>query len=280
MSKIKWLTKEEVREYATTPARALDISIKHHQQNVDATEEELDKQFAPLAEDLCGLCWYYRKGNSGSCDKCPLGQDTSTCFQQGSLYQEVRAQWSGETKNHESFIKAETALLNRLKQLRAGDKSTDKKRKLEIKIEQTEKAAKAIADEAEQLQSQLAALAEPELRRRGDYGIVPKCTHGKNRPVIIDRWRSSWIDLASENDSIVLLDTDKVDAVILGNLVDDLAALAKPLEEFEVQGIRCKIKGVGSIDMNGYTITPLDKQEEFHRNLGRLIATAKKRAAK
>jgi hypothetical protein len=138
---MKWLTKEQVREAATTPERALDISIEHHQQNVDATEKQLAGQ-DPLAEALCGLCWYYNQKNNGGCKACPLGKSGVDCFVSSSLYQE--ALQSCQDGNHKAFIKAETALLDRLKQIKAnlysGDKSMDKKQKLQKTVKDLQKA--------------------------------------------------------------------------------------------------------------------------------------------
>ncbi len=140
---MKWITKQEVRGYATTPARALGISIRHHQQIVDATEDELGLQSGVLDGELCGLCYYYggffRALNNGGCEKCPLWEDGLACFKDNSLFKRAQRAYEAEPFDHKAFIKAETALLNRLKQLKSGDKSMDKKQKLEQVIETLKK---------------------------------------------------------------------------------------------------------------------------------------------
>ncbi len=157
MSKIKWITKQEVRDYATTPARALDISIRHHQQNVDATEEELPAYCCVtggnLGADLCGLCSYYKDSFNGCCEECPLGKDGDACHKPESVYQIALRFYKAGT--YKKFIKAETALLNRLKQLKSGDKSMDKKQEIQISIKQNEKDQQRLRDEADILQKQL-----------------------------------------------------------------------------------------------------------------------------
>ena len=157
---MKWITKEEVREHATTPERALDISIKHHQQIVDATEEEFETQrdtrTHPLGPDLCGLCQHYTPNRWDGCGECPLQETHINCFSDDSLYREVLNMYQAKPFNHKAFIKAETALLNRLKQLKTGDKSMDRKQEIEISIKQNKKDQQRLRDEAKDLEQQLA----------------------------------------------------------------------------------------------------------------------------
>lgn len=59
---MEWLTKQQVKDYATTPKKALEISIKHWWQNRTATRKELDyhlKLHRPCSGAYCGLCKYY-----------------------------------------------------------------------------------------------------------------------------------------------------------------------------------------------------------------------------
>ncbi len=151
---MEWITAEEVKAYATTPKRAMDISVRHHQQNVDATEEELDTQNAPFGEELCGLCWYYKELRNGGCDKCPLLTNGNSCHASGSLYQESRHCYLGGDRK--AFIKAETALLNKLKSLQSGAKSMDKKKKLEIQIAQNEKDQEKLREVERKLKARIA----------------------------------------------------------------------------------------------------------------------------
>ena len=285
---MKWITKEEVREYATTPARALDISIRHHQQIVDATEKQLSRQREEgvLGETLCGLCaFYFRKQG---CSACLLGQTGEKCCDENSFYDIASDLYCAKPFDHKAFIKAETVLLNRLKQLQIGDKSMDNKEKKQVQIEQIEKAEALLVKEREQLQSELSALAKPELRH-GDYGFD---FNGSRCMVIVDN-KHQLCDVGirlhppSEYGSSLYHVKTK-----LGNIFDDLAALAEPLESFEVvarsvmSGFVAKIiidEGEIVIDMGGSHDTwifNIDKATEIHRKLGRLIATAKRKAAK
>ncbi len=142
---MKWITAEEVKAYATTPEHALNISIAHHQQNVDATEKELFAHSNPLAWSLCGLCRYYET----DCSRCPLG----SCYP-GSLY--AKASAALKPSNHAAFIKAETALLNKLKSLQSGDNDMDKKKKLEIQIAQNEKDQEKLQEVGRELKARIA----------------------------------------------------------------------------------------------------------------------------
>ena len=65
------LTTEQVKKGATTPKKALELSIKHWWENYNLTRKELAGEEAiPCAEDLCGLCRYYRR--HGVCRDCPV----------------------------------------------------------------------------------------------------------------------------------------------------------------------------------------------------------------
>ncbi len=179
MSKIKWLTKEDVKEYATSPERAMDISVRHHQQNVDATEEELSTQSGPLLEELCGMCAYHRKSN-GDCYACPLERDGIRCYDKGQPYAEANRHWlSGD---HAAFIKAETALLNKLKSLQSGDKGMDKKKKLEIQIAQNEKDQEQLREVERELK---ARIAEAEVT----YSIGDRFEKGGGKYIMVNTSR-------------------------------------------------------------------------------------------
>ncbi len=66
---MKWLTEAQIKKHATTPTKALNISIKHWQQIVDATASETNE--APLYfnyAEYCGTCLYY----CNDCLRCPI----------------------------------------------------------------------------------------------------------------------------------------------------------------------------------------------------------------
>jgi hypothetical protein len=74
------LTIEQVRKEATTPKKALEISIKHWWENYRLEKEEkLNLDIHPCAEGLCGLCVFY----ISHCDECPI---EISCANYGTLY--------------------------------------------------------------------------------------------------------------------------------------------------------------------------------------------------
>lgn len=90
---MKWLTRKQVKEYATTPRKALEITIKHWWQNATASEKESSRGNAQvenglISGDLCGLCYLYSKGWR-FCKKCPLDTKKLNCFNANSPYDRV-----------------------------------------------------------------------------------------------------------------------------------------------------------------------------------------------
>lgn len=73
---MKWLTPEKVEAYATTPCKALAISIKAWRQKATCTREELsdviDRDLEFFGTLLCGLCCYW-----DNCDECPCTECSS-----------------------------------------------------------------------------------------------------------------------------------------------------------------------------------------------------------
>lgn len=54
------LTIEQVEKEATTPIKALELSIRHWWENYCLTKEELENlEILPVAADSCGLCVFY-----------------------------------------------------------------------------------------------------------------------------------------------------------------------------------------------------------------------------
>jgi hypothetical protein len=265
-----WITKEQVQKYATTPERAMDIAIRHHQQIVDATEEELDEAGNVLSGHLCGLClFYYYNGRHRECGECPLVDNDTACNNTGSLYLRAHTAYHAHPFSHKKFIKADRALLNHLKQLKSGYKKTEQQ-KLEIRIKQAK----------EGLQEQLLALAKPELRH-GDYGF----DGGDAKAIAITD--STGRLIMSKTGGLV--DCQSVDIQrtrlkdnVLGNIFDDLAALAEPLEEFKVHGLSVKIDIHGAIQIRGGAISACftKEQDEYRQKLNQVFATAKRKAAK
>ncbi len=126
-----WLTPEQVKAYATTPKKALEISIKHWWQNRTATKEELRAfakgsvpfSAAPCISSYCGLCRYYYDMDGAECVECPvtpccdadLENDNDTPWQTA-----VNAYWQWERNmgSYSAWIKAATAMHKYLCSLR------------------------------------------------------------------------------------------------------------------------------------------------------------------
>ncbi len=98
------------------------------------------------------------------------------------------------------------------------------KKEIELKIAQNECDQSALIVEEKRLQSKLAALAKPELRH-GDYGLDLEETE----PFICIGENVFWLGNEGDRSGFVRENWLKVDSGIclLGNLADDLAALAE-----------------------------------------------------
>lgn len=88
---MKWLTEKQVREYATTPRKALEISIKAWWQKATATMTELKriKHYRDLhGAEKCGLCIFSRDAFGSLCLNCclhkmqdgPCGKNDNTVY--------------------------------------------------------------------------------------------------------------------------------------------------------------------------------------------------------
>ncbi len=80
---MKLLTSSQIRHHATTPCKALNISIKHWQQLVEMPAKELRKSDKTelLGQRVCGLCCYYT-----DCLSCVLKNIGKECLNSNSPY--------------------------------------------------------------------------------------------------------------------------------------------------------------------------------------------------
>ena len=164
----------------------------------------------------------------------------------------------------------------------------------QIKLTQNQRDLSVLEDERKALLAEIEGL-EPELRH-GDYGIycgrkAIAITNSKGRLVMSQPSGSMDCQEADIHET-------QFKENILGNIFDDLAALAEPLERFEVKRDEHNIikayhgqcmddKNSEGIQFeatcNGETTTvlfPIDQATEIHRGLGRLIAKLKLDKAK
>ena len=115
---MKWLTIEQVKKHATTPRKALNISIRHWQQIVDTTAREMKElsvgSLFPAA--LCGLCVYYI-----CCDeeRCPLAKSGNGCCKETSQYDIVSYYFSNWRKKTNTFREFKTEARKMLKLLKS-----------------------------------------------------------------------------------------------------------------------------------------------------------------
>ena len=172
------------------------------------------------------------------------------------------------------------------------------KEELKISIAQNKTDQGRLQSEAEQLQSELAALAEPELRH-GDYGDFagsPGYTHGgniwlKDQKLTLRPFNKAQMcaSLTAECE-----ERDKGPFTIFGNIFVDLAARSKPLERFIVKRDKSNIlKAYLGICDDGDAVQieaicrgkkttvlfNLSEAAEIAHNILREVATAKRKAA-
>jgi len=148
-------------------------------------------------------------------------------------------------------------------------------------------AEKMIRDGKEALASALAMIASAEAElaeidkpklRHGDYGYSQK-----EKPcIMIADWDDDVLFCGNRSMGKKGQITSRC-SVILGNIFDDLKAMAEPLEEFDIRCTANKRDIISAhfdgehIQMsNNYDYLEIGQAEEFHQKLGRLIATAKK----
>lgn len=123
---MKWLTEKQVKKHATTPAKALNISIKHWQQIVDATAKETKAYKVPdplpnlsmylVQADLCGLCQFYKY----ECNDCILmpPEDESGCGGQWEATYNAFEYWLIYRRGFRDFKKEARKMLKILKSLK------------------------------------------------------------------------------------------------------------------------------------------------------------------
>jgi hypothetical protein len=158
-------------------------------------------------------------------------------------------------------------------------------------IDKAREAMKKGRKKAEQLQSDLAALAKPELRHF-DYGHHPECKTGSDWVKIKDKFY--WL-----GDGEYFSESGHDDAWFakgyVGNWLADLALLAEPLKEFEVDNKdhdrTITVTLIGSNRIQFWTKETATGREmlatlkvpayaEFCRKANQVLATAKLKAAK
>jgi hypothetical protein len=152
------------------------------------------------------------------------------------------------------------------------------RKEIEDLINYWEQEKSNIEEKLDDLQSQLES-EQPELRH-GDYGYGEN-----NQPRLTLLSQDDELFSAGKGCCMETTSNKLHPTIILGNIFDDLQVMAEPLEEFEVidgrQKVRLKICSNNTIQIYiwGGEIAEykIEKIEEIHRNLGRLIAEAKRR---
>lgn len=171
------------------------------------------------------------------------------------------------------------------------------KEQIKAKIEQVVKGEKAFAEAAAEekakLQSELSALDKPELRH-GNYGTT---SYGDFCMTVLSHNAKGRTGPFRQVGSTYMYETDLSDCstwkmeTILGNIFDDLADRAEPLEQFKVErdflnifkayinDDRIQIEVICG-KQSTTVLFDLDQATEIAHNILREVATAKLKAAK
>lgn len=160
--------------------------------------------------------------------------------------------------------------------------------KLQARIEQNHVDRKELESEGDRLQAKLDELGKPELRH-GDYGwYEDELSPEKKSSFVIYGFDGSDV-LVRFNNRAGTTRMGKVyfqqKSSTLGNIFDDLKDMSEDLEEFEVEdkghdgmAVRYDREHIKFIASGGQRIyLSYKKAEDFHRKLGQVIATARRR---
>jgi hypothetical protein len=113
------LTIKEVKEGATTPKKALELSIKHWWENYTLPKRELQRELqgdpGAISDELCGLCEYWK-----GCGSCPVRPD---CFENSSFHKQTKKAYhmfeqSHSEENYQAWRKAAKSMHKYLCSLR------------------------------------------------------------------------------------------------------------------------------------------------------------------
>lgn len=186
------LTVEQIKARATSPRKALLVSIEEWTWRAEASEEEMRQLESLGSTSRCGLCCYY------SCRECPLNvpgilaTDGGCGLEFKEVYQ-LHCKWKkGKAKISELRI----ALWSMVARLDAELANLPEEKKEEPKL------------------------------RHGDYGY--SCKSGDRRIIIANEKSTYHIGISG---SLVGAEVNGFTKIILGNIFDDLAALREDVEE-------------------------------------------------
>lgn len=125
---MKFLTPNEIKDYATTPKKALEISIKAWWQKCQATEKSF--RYIKIGWRGCGLCWFHFISEEEfeetklDCKKCVLGKSRDKCSNSPSTWikmQDAQINYEGNKTpaNWLAWQKAARAMHRKLCSLRS-----------------------------------------------------------------------------------------------------------------------------------------------------------------
>lgn len=251
------LTPEEVKARATTPEKALDVSIEHHEENLGLSEVEVKGMDSGniLGRQICGLCVYC----DDSCGDCILRANDQGCRQNPDT----------------QFRLLDTALNN----FHYGSGSFADYRVEQFKMVELLKKLK----EQARLEAELEKAKVPEVKL-GTYGY-----NSNGIPYIIANSRVHWLDGAKPAYPMSELPCDTLEkGQVEGNLAADLKRNAEDLEAFKMKlwggnTLRMDIDHHGHPSFwveNKVTTGTLEQAIEIHQKLGQMIATLRRKNAK
>jgi len=268
------LTEKEVKERATTPEKALDVSIQHHEENLTLSGAEIRKIYDDggviLGITLCGLCKYYGSGatpSNSDCARCVLGIEEKQGCLAGTQYcrlADALIEWKNSDGSFSDYRVEQFKMVELLKKLKRENYG-----KCEKKAE----------------------------LRHGDYGYD---YDGDPCMTLQLHDGGSGATLHKSNAGSAYAYTNKpsnsafVPITKLGNIFDDLKRNSEDLERLEMNagtanrsqtgkklaiGFNnngCLFVGVGRglREIAHYT---LDQATEIHQKLGQMIATIKRK---
>ena len=194
------LTVKEVKERATTPEKALDVSIQHHEENLELSEEEVRAKANTglLGDHICGLCVHHDQ----DCSSCILEQNDHDCCDDSSQFSKTVSALNNWRKDGAPFSDYRVEQFKMVELLKKLKRENYGKSKCE---------------------------GSPKLRL-GDYGYT--CDKGDPRILIEYNGQPSHVGKTGilKHPSINM---PMKSEFVLGNIFDDLKAIQeKPLKEY------------------------------------------------
>lgn len=248
------LTEKEVKDRATTPEKALDVSIQHHEENLELSEEEVrairDKSDGLLWRTLCGLCMH----NNDKCDSCILKTSGNGCKATSSQFRKAKTALDNFIWERASFSDYRVEQFKMVELLKKLKRENYGKSKCKC-----EKKA-----------------------RHGDYGHVRGT---KNHHVYVKSSNGDICLMGNDkiyHECLVKLEHHTIDGNIFADLKRNSEDLRKFSKKTEGSGVlKAQIFSENRIEFSiaagcDRATASLDQATEIHQKLGQMIATIRR----